>query len=72
MCMSVSGALRNRSFKGMTDGAGRPLTPKQAESALRRLQAEGIKVLPLSKECEGFSYQTGCPGHETTSAVESR
>lgn len=24
----------------------------------------GIKVLPLGKKCEGWSDETGCPGHE--------
>jgi hypothetical protein len=24
----------------------------------------GRRVLPMSDECEGFDYQTGCPGHE--------
>jgi hypothetical protein len=25
--------------------------------------AMGHKVLPMSDECEGFDYVTGCPGH---------
>lgn len=27
--------------------------------------ADGILCIPVGEPCEGFSYQTGCPGHET-------
>lgn len=64
LCMSVSGALKNRSFEGLTDDKGRPLSRAMAEFELRRLQDAGVKVIPVSKDCEGFSDQTGCPGHE--------
>ncbi len=30
---------------------------------LDRLQ-EGKRRLPVGEPCEGFSYETGCPGHE--------
>jgi hypothetical protein len=26
--------------------------------------AEGKKVIPIGEPCEGFSYITGCPGHD--------
>jgi hypothetical protein len=26
--------------------------------------ARGHEVLPMSDECEGFDFKTGCPGHE--------
>jgi hypothetical protein len=29
-----------------------------------RLAAEGKRALPLSRDCEGFDYINGCPGHE--------
>lgn len=63
VAMSVSGALRNRSFDGLTNDAGRPLTRAEAESELRRLAASGVKLIPASADCDGFSDQTGCPGH---------
>jgi len=25
---------------------------------------DGIEMMPLGETCEGFSYKTGCPGHE--------
>ena len=63
MCVSVSGALRNKSFNGMTDSAGRPLTAREAEATLKVLESKGVRVIPMDPNCQGFSDQTGCPGH---------
>lgn len=41
----------------------------EAHKELCNALAEGKKVIPCSKECEGFSYETGCPGHEVATAT---
>ena len=73
-CLSVEGWLsravratkaeRKRITLGMTDDAGRPLTFEQAYEAMLQELAQGHRMLPVGKACEGFSYETGCPGHE--------
>lgn len=60
--MSVSGALRNKAFDGLTDSDGEPLSRKEAQAQLELLQASGVKLVSTGG-CEGFSDQTGCPGH---------
>jgi len=67
MCMSVSGALRNRRFRGLTSSSGRPLNDAEAKFALQQLHNKGVKVIPMGGGCTGFSDQTGCPGHENPS-----
>lgn len=65
MSLNVKGALRNKFFVGFTDDKGRELTSKQAEAYLRICEFEGKRVIPISaSNCEGFNFQTGCPGHE--------
>lgn len=50
-----------------SDEQGRTLSWDEAQSYLFDCLAKGWKVIPLtSNPCEGFSYQTGCPGHEVT------
>ncbi len=34
----------------------------------RIMEFEGVKVIPFGEPCEGFSYQTGCSGHEVIDA----
>ncbi|MBI2424173.1 MAG: phage Gp37/Gp68 family protein [Candidatus Hydrogenedentes bacterium] len=58
----VDGALRNKSFDGFTHDGGRWMTREEAKAELLRLQAEGVQLLPMGA-CEGFSSETGCPGH---------
>lgn len=36
---------------------------KYVRDWLKLQLAQGKRVLPMSKDCEGFSYQDGCPGH---------
>ena len=40
-----------------------PTYEEVREWLLDRLQ-EGKRRLPVGEPCEGFSYETGCPGHE--------
>jgi len=71
MCLDIRGALNwpKRMFNGMaksaTDENGRPLTPDQFRDELYDELAKGHRVIPLTPQCEGFDYQTGCPGHPT-------
>ncbi len=63
LVMSIEGALRNRAFDGFVID-NKPATRQQAETFLKYRQAMGDRLLDMSGgECEGFSAQTGCPGH---------
>lgn len=65
MCMDVRGALRNESFDGFTHPEdGREMTRAEAEDALWKIHATGVKVIPVGK-CDDFDDQTGCRGHRT-------
>lgn len=67
--LDIAGALKsmsNREFTGMFDhDDGRRMTAEEAKANLIDILASGVKVLPIGEPCEGFSYTTGCPGHET-------
>lgn len=65
LCQSVSGALRNWT-KDIWDsvGAQNNMTGNQMKEKFRIMEFEGKKVIPFGKACDGFSYETGCPGHE--------
>ena len=62
MCMDIEGALRNKSFGGFTNDDGTPCSKKDVKKFLQEQLSLGRRVIPLGK-CEGFDYQTGCPGH---------
>jgi hypothetical protein len=68
MCMNVRGALTNFKarewVKVVTRDDGTFLTPAEVREWLMDELAKGRRVIPLGKLCEGFSYETGCPGHE--------
>lgn len=70
LCMNIRGFMRNHSFpRGYRDvftntETGKPLTPHEAREYLFDCLAKGWRVIPLDSSCEGFDYQTGCPGHE--------
>jgi protein gp37 len=61
-CMDVAGAIRNRSFDGLQK-EGRSLNRREAEDELLRILATGVRVLPMSDDCDAFDDQKGCPGH---------
>lgn len=66
MCQSVSGALKNWDKKTW-DAVGRDnnIPGEWVKERFRIMEFEGKKVIPLNDPpCEGFSYETGCPGHE--------
>lgn len=67
LCVDIRGLLlrNDRELRGVIrDDSGTNLPPVAAREWLLDRLAEGKKVLPTTDECEGFSYQTGCPGHE--------
>jgi hypothetical protein len=65
LCVNIEGLLKRRNLKGwVTDDNDRELSDAKSRAWLREQLAMGRRVLPFAKECEGFSYQTGCPGHE--------
>jgi hypothetical protein len=64
--MDIRGALRNvRDLVGsVSDNSGKKLSRREIEDWLMDELAKGRRVVPLGKACEGFDYQTGCPGHD--------
>jgi hypothetical protein len=42
---------------------GQKLSGKEVREVLYDELAKGRKVIPMGEPCEGFSYDTGCPGH---------
>lgn len=69
MSLDVAGALTNwrlNDFRHMLidKKTGRHLTPREVKRTLAAELALGHRMLPLTNEpCEGFSDETGCPGH---------
>lgn len=66
--LDIEGAILN--FKAsewrnsVKDDQGRTLTPAEVKRMLVNSLAEGKRYLPFGEPCEGWSDQTGCPGHE--------
>lgn len=78
MCISVRGMLNwdrgyaKRMLSSITKENGTPYrTVDELRSALMDELSKGHEVLPLVKDCEGFDYKTGCPGHETAASPEN-
>ena len=66
VCLDIRGALswtKKRLARLMRHESGRWATADEAREALLDEVAKGRKVLPIGEPCEGFDYQTGCPGH---------
>lgn len=69
LSMDIKGFMRNNRYPQQYRGVfltddGKKLTPFEAREMLFQALAEGKVVLPCGP-CEGFSFQAGCPGHET-------
>lgn len=59
-CLSIVGTLATtKNIKCFFDNVD------EGRAYLKQCLAEGKKVLPIGDPCEGFSYETGCPGHPT-------
>lgn len=66
MCVDIRGVLgwKDRDLKGMfRHDDGRSMSAAEIRDALYDELAKGHRVLPMSQDCEGFDFQTGCPGH---------
>lgn len=67
LSLSVTGCLRqtpdNNKLSWVNDDNGHPLTNKQLRAELKKADFEGKKLLLMSDKCDGFSFETGCPGH---------
>lgn len=66
MCLDIRGALNQPVSKLkylFKDNDGKSVSGEIAREHLYGLLASGKKVLPIGDPCEGFSYETGCPGH---------
>jgi hypothetical protein len=71
MCVDIRGIMskpksQRRNLCRKPDG--RYMTPDEAWNALADELAKGRRVLPFGEPCEGFSYETGCPGHRSEAA----
>lgn len=65
VCQSVQGALKNWKKKEWESVArSNDTTADALKEQFRIFDFEGKRVIPLGEACEGFSYQTGCPGHK--------
>jgi len=69
-CLDIRGALRwpLRRLRGMFRIDGRACSGAQAREILLDHLSQGRRVLPMGEPCEGFSYETGCPGHQEKTA----
>lgn len=66
MCVDIQGSLNrsDRELRGMyrADDGSTP-SAREIREWLKLQLAQGKRVLPMDKPCEGWSDQTGCPGH---------
>ena len=68
MCVDIEGVLRwsdRELAKLFTADNGATMRGHYVRDWLKLQLAQGKRVLPMGKPCEGFSYETGCPGHPT-------
>jgi hypothetical protein len=65
LCISIEGLLTysDRRLSHLFTDSGKQRPGAIVRQWLKLQLAQGKRVLPFGKECEGFSYQTGCPGH---------
>ena len=66
MCVDIRGAIKwpNSRLKSLfCDSQGQPVSAEAAREHLLDQLQMGRRVIPFGKPCEGFSYETGCPGH---------
>lgn len=55
--------------RSMKDETGRRLTPAECKDFLLSQLKLGRTCIPIGEPCEGFSYETGCPGHEAADPI---
>jgi hypothetical protein len=75
MCLSVRGALNwnARELRSATTWClkddGSRYTSAELRNALMDELAQGHEVLPMSPDCDGFDFKTGCPGHPSRDSL---
>lgn len=57
-------AWKDRELKGMFNRDGRKLSGPECREVLLDCLQDGILRISMGPRCEGFSEQTGCPGHK--------
>jgi len=78
MCQSVTGPLRNWSGKQWNDACDwitrddgtKFSNGEELEFHFRQMADQGIKVIPVGKECDNFDPKKGCLGHKVADPVE--
>lgn len=62
--INIAGILKRKTSIGklFEDEDGKFLNDRQARKMLNEMLAEGKRLFPMG-DCEGFNYETGCPGH---------
>lgn len=70
MCVDITGVLRwsDRDLSKLFTENGATKPGSYIRDWLKLQLAQGKQVLPMSEECDGFSYQSGCPGHPAAPA----
>lgn len=66
MSLCVAGVLNDwpRWQDAFVDDTGRRAKRAEVQAHFEKLAAQGVKVVPFAGlPCEGWSDQTGCPGH---------
>lgn len=66
--LDIRGALAwpKSRLKGLLRINDRPATADEVHEWLCDQLAAGKRVLPMGEACDGFSFETGCPGHAQT------
>lgn len=49
---------------GVVTEDGKTLTVREVKSRFLDLLASGVKMIPMSEECDDFDPEHGCRGHE--------
>lgn len=73
VCADIRGMLRwdGRKLNGaLLRDDGSKMSADEVREVLYDCLAKGWKVLPVGNPCEGFSYETGCPGHPAHDATK--
>jgi hypothetical protein len=65
MCVNIEGVLRwpDSQLSKLFTEDGKRKNGRYVRDWLKLQLNQGKRVLPMGEACEGFSYQTGCPGH---------
>ncbi len=68
---NIEGALKNWSKQDwLCMARDNKCTVEEVKDYFWQCLNEGKRVLPMAGHCEGFSYQTGCPGHDILKPLE--